>query len=264
MNHSPPSPLPLAHWRAFTMSGSAVSAFLNRLLTVKAPDLGSGAAAYGALLNPQGKIQHELFLHARADGTFRMEVLDQFADVFVRRLTLLRLRDDVTIVPDLARPVLSGDRLADGFADPRLEGVFRNPVLTEAVTPDHYDNWRISLGLPEQGRDYGFEDRWPTDVNMDRLGGVNLQKGCFVGQEVVSRMIRKGGIKRRSLRVSATQALSAGPVMSEDDMPLGEITSVSGKEGLAILRLDRLELARSVHSSTGLALTLHTEPVSAL
>src|SRR5206468_8700608 len=100
------------------------------------------------------------------------------------------------------RPVI------DGIVspDPRLAELGYRAIVAKgtAAPPDHddageaaYDTHRIALGIPEGGIDFAFGEAFPHDADMDQLGGVDFDKGCYVGQEVVSRMQHRGTARRR-------------------------------------------------------------------
>ena len=65
---------------------------------------------------------------------------------------------------------------------------------------------RISLGVPEGGRDYAFGDAFPHEALFDQLNGVDFKKGCYVGQEVVSRMEHRGTARKRIVPVEGVSA----------------------------------------------------------
>ena len=105
---------------------------------------------------------------------------------------------------------------------------------------DVYHRDRILNGVPEQGFDFGNADVFPADINMDVLGGVALNKGCFVGQEVVSRMHRRGTIRKRSLTVELPANLEAS--IGSDILapsPIGNVTSAAASLGMGRIRVDR-------------------------
>ncbi len=103
-----------------------------------------------------------------------------------------------------------------------------------------YDAHRIALGIPEGGIDFAFGEAFPHDVDMDQLSGVDFGKGCFIGQEVVSRMQHRGTARRRTVMVKAAGELPArGSEISAGGKALGTLGSSAGSEGLAVVRLDR-------------------------
>ena len=102
--------------------------------------------------------------------------------------------------------------------------------------------FRIGHGVAESGTDYALGDAFPHDVLLDELGGVGFRKGCYVGQEVVSRMQHRGTARRRVLLVSGDSDLPApGADITAGGRVLGALGSASGNNGLAILRIDRVK-----------------------
>jgi len=142
------------------------------------------------------------------------------------------------------------------FADPRLPELGMRLLLPPgadlpaldcaAASEGDYHARRIGLGVPEGGRDYSYGDAFPHEAMFDQLDGVDFEKGCFVGQEVVSRMEHRGTARKRIVMIegegplpeSATE-ITAGPTA------VGTLGSVSGTSGLALLRLDRAEEAKA-------------------
>jgi hypothetical protein len=103
-----------------------------------------------------------------------------------------------------------------------------------------YDAHRIALGVPEGGLDFLFGDSFPHDAAMDQLAGVDFAKGCYIGQEVVSRMEHRGTARRRFVLATGTATLpSAGAPVTGGSKPIGVLGSSSGATGLALVRLDR-------------------------
>jgi folate-binding protein YgfZ len=104
---------------------------------------------------------------------------------------------------------------------------------------------RIALGVPEGGRDYRFGDAFPHEADLDLLNGVSFTKGCFVGQEVVSRMQHRAMVRKRVVPIAAQQPLQAGVPITAGTAVIGTVGSVAGCQGLAMLRLDRAAEARA-------------------
>ena len=127
-----------------------------------------------------------------------------------------------------------GDGLTEGFAG---DGVAA------------YEERRLALATPEAGRDFGPDEVFLTDVNYDALGAVDYRKGCFVGQEVTSRMKRKSDLRKRSLSLSfdgpapARGAVVTAPLPDGGEETLGAVTSSGEGRGIALIRLDRLRRA---------------------
>lgn len=245
------------------------------------PD-GPGQGAFAALLTPQGKILFD-FLGAAAPGEgFLVDIAAASVAAFVKRLAMYRLRAKVEIAAlgDGMAVVAAwgGPPPEEGavFADPRLADLgFRALVAPErltawvaagAVETDEaaYHAHRIALGVPEGGRDFAFGDVFPHDVDMDCLSGVDFAKGCYVGQEVVSRMQHRGTARRRFVQAAAADAATlppAGTEMSAAGRSIGTLGSSAGPRALALVRLDRAAEAMAagepvLAGETPVALTL--------
>src|SRR5690606_2306358 len=120
----------------------------------------------------------------------------------------------------------------------RLYGAGFDP---DAVAKD-WDALRVRHGIAESGTDYALGDAFPHDVLLDQTGGIGLRKGCYVGEEVVSRMQHRGTARRRVLLVSGAADLPpAGTAVTAGNRPLGQLGTVTGRDGLAIARIDRVK-----------------------
>ncbi|MCK5495198.1 MAG: folate-binding protein, partial [Hyphomicrobiaceae bacterium] len=109
-----------------------------------------------------------------------------------------------------------------------------------SATQDDYHAHRIALGVPEGGKDYALGDSFPHEALFDQLHGVSFEKGCYVGQEVISRMANRGTARRRVVPVVGETALPAsGADMVAGGVTIGLLGSTAGTRGLALLRLDR-------------------------
>jgi folate-binding protein YgfZ len=110
------------------------------------------------------------------------------------------------------------------------------------ASEDDYHAHRIGLGVPEGGRDFGFMDAFPHEALMDQLGGVDFRKGCYVGQEVVSRMQHRGTARTRILPLVFAEGAAPAPgtEVVAGARSLGVTGSMAGGRGLATIRLDRL------------------------
>jgi tRNA-modifying protein YgfZ len=219
-------------------------------------------AIHAALLTPQGKILFEFFV-AKADGGFLLETARAKTAELAKRLALYKLRAKATIEDASAAlrvfalwgatPHNSGEaKSIVAFPDPRLPALglrilaetgSADGIATSAepATADDYHAHRIALGVPEAGRDYALGDTFPHEADFDLLHGVSFTKGCFVGQEVVSRMQHRASVRKRVVPVEATgtDTLHAGADVMAGAAVIGKVGSVAGRKGLALLRLDR-------------------------
>ena len=224
------------------------------------------AAIHAGLLSPQGKILFEFFVAQAGDG-FLLETARDKATDLVKRLLMYRLRAKATIADASAEYRLlvawgksAGQVVAHGrvcYPDPRLADLGMRllqpadaqepPPIDERclAAPDDWHQHRIGLGVPEGGKDYPLGDTFPHEADFDLLNGVSFSKGCFVGQEVVSRMHNRASVRKRVVPIEADAALTAGAAISAGKAVIGTIGSVAGRRGLAMLRLDRAAEAKA-------------------
>ena len=231
-----------------TVHGDEAQHFVQNLITTDLDGLDDGAVMPGALLTPQGKILFD-FLISNTNRGFRLDCRKDVTDDFIRRLMLYRLRARVEIsLMDQTDVVVSwgGDStLSDGLVDQRFPAgdTFRRygeSGSTADASPADWHAHRITSGVGESGADYPLGEAFPHDVLLDQNGGVSFKKGCFVGQEVVSRMQHRGTARRRLLMVHGDDALPpAGSQIMAGDRQIGTLGSVAGSDGLAIVRIDR-------------------------
>lgn len=236
------NPVFLAHRSVISVSGADAETFLNGIVTASTLDMRAGEFRYGGLLTPQGKLISDMLLTREADAIL-IDCAEAAAPAVIKRLTLMKLRAAVVITP---RPDL-GVNAFTGSPDPRSPTAPHRSIgpRTTAGDIDAYHAARIAAGLPEQGADFVAEEVFPADINMDLVGGVDFRKGCFIGQEVVSRMKRRGTARRRTLKARVDGTIAAPTAVLANDFEIGMLTSISGGEALARVRIDRLTDARA-------------------
>ncbi|MEA2978238.1 MAG: tRNA-modifying protein YgfZ [Alphaproteobacteria bacterium] len=253
------------------VAGADARVFLNGLLTIDVGKVTPEQARFGALLTPQGKIIID-FIIAEAPagdgGGFFLDCPRALAPSLVEKLNFYKLRAKV-ICEDLSE-VLGVMALWDGagateygliYADPRLPALGQRAMLPPHLAKDAaadlgaelfeaqaYEAHRIAQGVPRGGLDFIYGDAFPHETDMDQLAGVDFEKGCYVGQEVVSRMEHRGTARNRVVPVTAANfAPDAGVPVMAGDRQVGITGSHAGNRGLAMLRLDRVADARSAN-----------------
>jgi folate-binding protein YgfZ len=228
------------------LSGKDAETFLQALITTNLPDLPEGEIRPGALLTPQGKILFDFLIRRDGAEAFLIETTEDQRDSLLKRLTMYKLRAavDLSVLQGDAVTVAWDDAEADAPRDARFAkaglDVSRRPGASGNDDAALYDLLRISAGVPEAGRDYALSDVFPHDALLDLNGGLSFRKGCYVGQEVVSRMQHRGTARRRPVIVKGETALPpSGTELLAGGKPVGTLGSVSGMLGLAIVRIDR-------------------------
>ena len=252
------------------IGGADAHKFLQGLITNDIGKVHGADAVHAGLLSPQGKVLFDFFLVADGDG-FLADVASDQVEELLKRLAFYRLRAAVEIAADPSRQVAAcwGSKPAAPpgaivYADPRLpalgyraflpQGSAPQALGCENVSEQNYHAFRIGLGVPEGGKDYAFGDAFPHEALFDQLHGVDFAKGCFVGQEVVSRMEHRGTARKRVVPVEGAAPLPApGTSIEAAGAAIGTLGSVAGRSGLALIRLDRAEdaLARGESLAAG-------------
>jgi tRNA-modifying protein YgfZ len=246
-----------------SVEGEDAEPFLQNILTTDLSSLGEGEARPGALLSPQGKILFDFLISRAGETRLVLDCRTALADDFVRRLTLYKLRARATIAKQ-DQPLVAvswGDDSGASQTESTSAGTAptalrdgRFPVEVRALR--HYAlplpagstaeaDWhalRIEHGVAESGADYPEGDAFPHDVLLDENGGVGFKKGCYIGQEVVSRMQHRGTARRRVMIASGALPAAGADILA-DGRPIGALGTVIGGTGLAVVRIDRVKEA---------------------
>ncbi|MDP4006410.1 folate-binding protein YgfZ [Methylobacterium sp. NEAU K] len=234
-----------------TVTGPDAAALLQGVLTCNVETLQANEARLGALLSPQGKILFDFLISRIPDG-FRLDTAADRAADLAKRLMLYRLRAQVTIAVDPtvlvaaawagASPAAETATVADArHADLGARLYAAEGAFSADASEAAYHAHRIGLAVPEGGHDYAYGDAFPHEALMDQLGGIDFKKGCYVGQEVVSRMQHRGTARTRLLAARYPEGAPApGTEIAAGGKVLGTTGSAAGARGLALVRLDRL------------------------
>ncbi len=246
------------------VSGEDARNFLGGLITTDVKQIAPGLGRFAALLTPQGKIVVDFLITeipAGHGGGFLIDVPRALAKGSptssastgcAPRSAIENLSDTLGVVA-----AWDGDPVAKpdlAFADPRtpelgwrilvpeaLAGKVADVIGADLVDSSAYEAHRIACGVPRGGLDFIYGDAFPHETNMDRLHGVDFDKGCYVGQEVVSRMQHRGTARTRTVAV-VLEGFSpeVGETILAGDKPVGTIGSTAGRNGLALIRIDRV------------------------
>jgi len=241
------------------LTGADARELLQGLVTNDLKGLVPGKALYAALLSPQGKILFD-FLVTEGEGALLIDVARVSRDALLKKLKMYRLRAKVEIEardqlgvfvnlqghPD-NRPTSYAQR-AITFIDPRLPELGLRSIGARAEMPANlpgphaWHQHRLALGVPEGG-DFGSEKVFALDAGLEELHGVSFTKGCYIGQELTSRMKHRATTRKRILTVTADGALPQSGTLSRGGAEIGEVLSVHGSTAFVLVRMDRLEEA---------------------
>jgi folate-binding protein YgfZ len=243
------------------VSGDDARRLLHGLVTANVEQITPARPAFAALLTPQGKIIADFILAEAGPGDgFFLDCPRALATTLVDKLNFYKLRAKV-LIEDLSDK-LGVMAVWDGagtteyglcYPDPRLPSLGMRVMLpphvaaeaaadldAELVDAPVYEAHRIALGVPRGGLDFIYGDAFPHETDMDQLAGVDFAKGCFIGQEVVSRIEHRGTARTRIVPVAYDGfAPEAGVPVMAGETTLGTMGSAAQGRGIAMLRLDR-------------------------
>ncbi len=258
------------------IAGTEAREFLQGLITNDMDKLSQSHPLYAALLTPQGKILFDFFL-VETGGTILVDCHKAFLPALLKRLKMYRLRalvdlEDVSegwdvvaaFGSDTAMPANEGSVV---FADPRLAALGQRtlvPVGTSlsdeatVASEGDYNRWRLGLGVPDVPHDAEQDKMFLLEANFDELHGVDFQKGCYVGQELASRMKRRNGLRKRLLPVDFDGPVPApGTALKAGTREIGSLRTSAGSRAMAYIRVDRLKEAEGeTLSADGLSFTV--------
>lgn len=248
------------------LTGADATEWLQGLITNDVECLETDGALYAALLSPQGKILFDFLVYQAGDGML-IDCEAASRDALMKRLSMYKMRSDVTLTPEPELGVLSSCTPLDAILahveiavqDPRLEKLGYRMVGDLARMADDYKeqghavdgedvyrDYLLKLGIPNGEADFAPGKAYPLESNFDELNGISFTKGCFIGQEVAARMKHKAVLKKRILPVVGDGAIpKAGTQISAGGAKAGEILSGSGNMGLALMRLPEWQEAVS-------------------
>jgi folate-binding protein YgfZ len=260
--------------------GDDARKFLHGLITADMLALTPGTARFCALLTPQGKIIADFFVAQAppADGGgFFLDVPRALGATLFDKLNLYKLRAKV-LIEDLAE-ILGVLAVWDGtpaakygltYADPRLPALGARLMIpphraadaareigASLVATEDYEAHRIGLGVPRGGVDFAYGDAFPHEADMDQLGGIDFAKGCYVGQEVVSRIEHRGIARTRAVPIRYDGGTPEnGVAITAGERQVGTMGSAARGRGIALLRLDRVAEATEPLTAGGVPIHL--------
>jgi tRNA-modifying protein YgfZ len=256
------------------ISGPEAREFLQGLVTNDiVAGLAPGTGLYTALLSPQGKILFDFFV-TEGDGALLLDVARDSRDALLKKLSMYKLRakvgvearEQLGVYVNLAghpvNRILSYADRAVTFADPRMAvlGVRSIGAMAEMPAnltgPHAYHRHRLALGVPEAS-DFGFEKIFALDAGLAELNGVSFTKGCYIGQELTSRMKHRATSRRRILTATADALLPAAGPVTKGGVEIGELISTHGNTAFVLVRLDRLEEADGDITAAQIPIALH-------
>lgn len=237
-----------------SIKGAERADFLQNLITQDITRCTQDAPQAGILLTPQGKLAFD-FLIKISDAGYLLDCDSAIAEAFLKKLSMYKLRRDIDITRhDAVVRVIWSDE--PNAKLPQLEGFFQDPRLARlglrsigdagadpcdinAASAQAWHHFRMSLGVPEGSTEMPVGTVFPLEFGFGYLHAIDFQKGCFVGQEVTSRVHRKGSLRKHLHPAKfGTRVPPAGTPIMHDTRTVGEIVASHDNQALILLRTD--------------------------
>ncbi|RCL00972.1 MAG: Folate-binding protein [Candidatus Tokpelaia sp. JSC188] len=255
---------PLNDRAVINISGPDATRFLQNIITTDIEEISHENMLPGALLSPQGKVLFD-FLIGYGNGLFFIDIRNTIANALIERLNLYKLRANIKIhekkcvIVHIFQKnainfkshqgkqndntlIFNDKRITKGFGVIRMYHIKNQE---EATTNDrrNWDIIRIENGIAESGIDFELGDVFPHDINYDQINGLSFKKGCYIGQEIVSRMQHRSMIARKRVLIAEGNSSLplVGSTIEAKGKPIGMLGTVVGKKAIAIARIDRIK-----------------------
>jgi len=255
----------------FKVLGPECIEFLNNILTTDLKKLELNVIAPCALLSPQGRILFDMLISVNASNdhnnypTINIECDKNQINDLIKKINMYNLRKEVEIESTDYKVFVSNENIeiSNTFTDKRfLNKEIRRiyckdkSILKTIYNRDFYDFLRFKNCILEGPSEIEPNMTLPSEINLDLLGGISFDKGCFIGQEVNARIKWKGLVKKKyvPIKFKNTDLSLLEFDKTKDrrillnDIEIGEIVSVTENTndnyhyGIAKIKLSQLYL----------------------
>ncbi|RTK93629.1 MAG: folate-binding protein [Rickettsiales bacterium] len=234
------------------ISGADAQKFLQILTT---NDVINQQYTYNYLLNNQGRYLFDFFVYQKTSDNYFIDVSNVSSANLIKLFSLYKLRSDVTIkdVSTIYNIIYSKNILKDAeFSDidPRYKNLgFRSMILKEKNI--EFDNGEENLYLIDKynnaiidGEDDLIKDKSiPIEYGADDLNAIDYKKGCYIGQEVISRAKYQGVIRKKIYKLEFAQAnpeiKQGSEILDLNDDKIGYVCSNRDRIAIVIIREEK-------------------------
>ncbi|MEO7098542.1 MAG: hypothetical protein ABI162_04215 [Luteolibacter sp.] len=221
--------------------------FLNGQVTQDVRRVADGKISLPACVtDAKGRLQFRVTLTGTDDGALWVTGLSEWAEALEARLTRYLIADDVEVVdltsryslvhftgtmPDVPADVIARESTRFGISGTDWWIPSDSPIEFPADIPslngDALEALRIANGIPVWGKEL-VEGMLPPEARLDETD-ISYQKGCYIGQEVISRIKSAGKVNKRLTRFSIAADVPAlsGTLVNSEGAAAGELTSIS-------------------------------------
>lgn len=252
--------LPLATPTVIAFRGPDALRYLNGQLTQDVRLVAdAGRAVPSCVTDAKGRVQFRVWLHRSTEGDWLVSSEHADPDALFARLSRYLIADDAEgfdvtgewrmvhvtgdLPADLGFQVVASNRIGLPGWDVWIPATESGDSLARLLSLDEWsteeaETQRIAAGIPAWGTEL-TEGMLPPEAGLDRTD-ISYAKGCYIGQEVISRIKSAGKVNRRLVRfvADAEAVLKPGDALLDaNDQEAGEVTSV------APFRVDSHQLA---------------------
>jgi tRNA-modifying protein YgfZ len=231
------------NWRSvIKLSGKDVVKFLQGIATADIEKLSENNPVYTLFLTPQGKFLYDAFIVA-VENDYYLDIAKDSATEFISHLKKYKLRSDVSISEPLNEFKIGWTLFKPTksivYKDPRHPDMGYRAIFSDEITYEEvekYHNLRFRLKIPENIIDLTPNDAFPLQYGMDRLGAIDFNKGCYIGQEVTTRTKHKGGVRKSVYYVEIYGEIAKYDELYKNNELVGVMLSFWHNTGLALLQ----------------------------
>ena len=237
----------LSNRSVLSVNGAGAEKFLQGIITCNVEKISNNSSSYGAILTPQGKLLYDFIIY-RKNKDFFIDTSKLVTNDLVKLLSMYKLRSEVNINEEnnLSVFVSINNKIKNiSNIDPRLEELGTREILNsdnELCITDQssYEKEKINLGIAEIGSDIKPGEIFPMEANIDYLKGIDFKKGCFIGQEVSSRMYRKGNAKKRIVTFRSNDNFTNNEEIVYNDRIIGRMINKIDDCGIALIKIETI------------------------
>ena len=255
----------------FKVFGSDCIEFLNTIVTSDLKMLKNNEAIASALLSPQGRVLFDMLIsidETQNDGdkiSLNIECDKKQVNELIQKINLYNLRKEIEIINTNLSVFITNEKnkysntyLDKRFFDMEIRRIYTNKknILIRQNNRDLYDFLRFKNSILEGPYEIKPNTTLPLEINLDLLGGISFNKGCFIGQEVNARVNWRGLIKKKCVPVKFKYKKSSVLDLKKikdrrvflDEIEIGELVSTTVKTfegffyGVAKIKLAQLYL----------------------
>ena len=211
----PQKHLYLENRRVIKVSGLTCEDFLNNILTSDISSLVPLETSPSALLSPQGRVLYDILVSLDSFNPLKEKSFLIEHDFFcenelIKKLNMYNLRKEVKVEKTNYKVFVTMNPKSSEiwFKDTRffkqnvnIARIYSTNKSTNYPSRDLSSNWydliRYKNCIPEGVNEIKINTTLPLEINLDLLGGISFEKGCFIGQEVNARIKYRGLVKKK-------------------------------------------------------------------